>query len=242
MKSKENTEMKRRGFTLIELLVVVAIIAVLIALLLPALGSARESAKGVACAANLKQMGLALDMYMNDDPGESILLAKDYHTWGWDCYWPQLLLNDGDGKSLTFNGKYLTFKSIRCPSVTIPGDWVFLPRISYGISTEYTSGNWMNGSNWSLSRKKICNIYVPSKTGLVYDSSMQVPYEGSPYCHIGEATGTNSVWLGHHRKANVLFLDGHVEACSRERVPNQVREDGTVDWDWIARNCIISKN
>jgi len=55
-----------RGFTLIELLVVISIIALLVGLTLPALGSARETARRTQCLANLRSFGQGLQLYMND--------------------------------------------------------------------------------------------------------------------------------------------------------------------------------
>ena len=66
MKSRTKTN---RGFTLIEILVVIGIIALLAALLLPALGSAKERARSVECANNLRQLSLAWSLYADDNAG-----------------------------------------------------------------------------------------------------------------------------------------------------------------------------
>jgi len=75
--------MKKNGFTLIELLIVVAIIAILAAMLLPALSRAREKARSALCINNLKQIGVAVHMYINDYHG---LIPYKPGIGGWGSY------------------------------------------------------------------------------------------------------------------------------------------------------------
>jgi prepilin-type N-terminal cleavage/methylation domain-containing protein/prepilin-type processing-associated H-X9-DG protein len=110
----------RRGFTLIELLVVIAIIGVLIALLLPAVQSARESARRTQCVNNLKQLALAVQSY-NTQHGvlpahtlETGVFLAGNHTLEWTTSWTAGLLPHIEQQVL-FNAVNFNFPMLEIP-------------------------------------------------------------------------------------------------------------------------------
>src|SRR5687767_338821 len=92
-----NRSSHRKGFTLVELLVVIGIIALLISMLLPALNKARQSANTVACASNMRQVGMMFRMYANENkdrlpPGHiDPATATAGSSWTWHDYMDKYL-------------------------------------------------------------------------------------------------------------------------------------------------------
>lgn len=127
--------MKSTAFTLIELLVVIAIIGILAAMLLPALNSARDRGKTAVCVANLKQIGMAVTMYADDNgdyyPPGYISGVSDWSL----TIAPYVAKSQGTYQNL---GSITTSRVFVCPSVHTPGSDV--TRVSYSAHP-YLFGN-----------------------------------------------------------------------------------------------------
>jgi prepilin-type N-terminal cleavage/methylation domain-containing protein/prepilin-type processing-associated H-X9-DG protein len=200
----------KRGFTLIELLVVIAIIAILAALLLPALAKAKARVRATACLNNLRQIGLASQMYANDNED---VLPRSQHTL------------DSWVASLETYGVTNVY---RCPT-----DGNQVRRYSYAIN-DYL----LEEADPPASYTRITS--VPDPSGTLYMAECADKYTGSDHFHFAPGPGDSwggsfqpasfQTEVGaerHNDAANYLFVDGHIEARSWKSIRSELTRPGS---------------
>jgi len=208
-----NPQSDNNGFTLIELLVVIAIIAVLMGILLPSLNRARRQAKKIACASNMRQMGVALQAYLMDS--ENRLPPSSCYLTDPNRYWLKILT--------MYTGEKLLF---RCPSDEAKNfiDW------NLAIDEQPEDSRWssfaLNGlldPRCSYNRGRynnVINIRQPGYSIYVSES----PSSWTKYDHIHPETWGSLdqakgqiAWDHHNGASNFLFVDGHADNLKIEQ-------------------------
>jgi prepilin-type N-terminal cleavage/methylation domain-containing protein len=177
--------MKARAFTLIELLVVIAILAVLAGLLLPVLGRGKRSARTVACLSNLRQIGLALELYVQDSEHRLPVCAQ----------LPSV--NSNLPPITAVLAPYLESK----PIFQCPADRQFFP-------VEQTSYEWnqfLNGASYDRPEDWSSNTWAIVE--IIFGGRLNTPI-------IGDAAAFHGA-EGRYTGKNALFFDGRVEKTKR---------------------------
>lgn len=233
----------KSGFTLIELLVVISIISLLIAILLPALASARKSARAISCASQLRQIGVTVIVYCGD----------------YQDYFPDTYISGGIPwyRAVTLNSRLegnnaKQYNLFHCPerdNYTKPGDLNYdaIVRTNYAYNSYVGRLEWYD--QWLAGGDSWKQYYGPKKQGGVLkpsDALLTVDGAGKDYLLVGTdklstfsftAPTVDGVHIPaedrtdfpHQNTLNGLFVDGHVQ-----RIP-----DGK--WPYTSYTCDWAK-
>ncbi len=229
------------AFTLVEMLVVIAIIAILAAVLLPVVARSKAVAKRAVCESNLRQLGLAVELYWGDNGGNGFPLWTSANTLG-KTWWFGWLASGTDGQRAFDLSRGALFRYLRGSDVRL------CPLLNRDVNPQFQP----KGTNTIFSYG--CNRYVfvapnqppvnasrlarPTETALFADAAsvdnfLQAEVQLKEWYYLDLETNyssPNNYPNGHYRHsqmANVAFADGHVGIESMvpgscdQHLPNQ---------------------
>ena len=196
-----------KKFTLIELLVVIAIIAILASMLLPALNQAREKAKSIKCAGNLKQLGTAVSMYTGDYEDWMPVAAIAATDLGWQR-WKVEMSEYIYGSPVLVTDDKLRTGAFECPSFQ---NHTGVSDADGGYGWNYAYLGQDNGS-----RIKVLRVTQPTSTIMIGDTSNSdiITSRHAVTLYAPSKVGTNLHQISdrHNGSMNISWVDGHVSA------------------------------